>query len=204
MGKIYTFEEKGDKKEEMKKLLFILLILFLVFSILSCSKKEKDNTSLYGPEISLLDFRGKVVLLDFWAEWCGPCKASTPIIEKIYNEYKDKDFIVIGMNLDDESDFNKVINYVKTNRIEYPITINGFSVAKKYDVSGIPRFVLIDKEGKIALIKVGYDPSLYDLFKEAIEYLLVEGEAVKTKPESIISKEQRKYAPDFKLPTLKF
>ncbi|MCX8095175.1 MAG: TlpA family protein disulfide reductase [Caldisericia bacterium] len=179
--------------------IFILIILIFFISLSSCSKKvDNSNVStsnlpndfivkekrevahnfglstIDGGYLTLNEFKGKVVLLDFWAEWCGPCKKSTPIIVSLYNKYKDRGFVVIGMNLDDESDFDKVIDYIKKSKIEYPITIKGFNIAQKYGVSGIPKFFLIDKEGKIALTITGLSTTLENDLKNSIEFLLKE------------------------------
>ncbi len=183
----------------MKKVVSFLLITILSISLFACSKKTNDSnlTSLELPNdfipkdnrknaidfslstidggfVSLKDFRGKVVLLDFWAEWCGPCKMVTPIIVSLYEKYKNNGFIVIGMNLDDESDFDKVINYVKKSKITYPITIKGFSIAQKYGVKGIPQFFLIDKDGKVALAITGFIQTLEKDLTSSIEALLKE------------------------------
>lgn len=201
MGKEHSFKKKRGEKEKMKKFLLILSIfLILIITFSSCTKKNEnlDTTSnmtlpsgfiekekrveaydfglstIDGGYITLKEFKGKVVLLDFWAEWCGPCKKATPTIVSIYNKYKDKGFIAIGMNLDDESDFDKVIDYVKQSKINYPITIKGFNVAQKYGIKGIPRFFLIDKDGKIALSIEGAVPTLESDLKSSIEFLLKE------------------------------
>lgn len=201
MGKEHSFKKKRGEKEKMKKFLLIFSIfLILIITFSSCTKKNEnlDTTSnmtlpsgfiekekrveaydfglstIDGGYITLKEFKGKVVLLDFWAEWCGPCKKATPIIVSIYNKYKDKGFIAIGMNLDDESDFDKVIDYVKQSKINYPITIKGFNVAQKYGIKGIPRFFLIDKDGKIALSIEGVAPTLESDLKSSIEFLLKE------------------------------
>lgn len=201
MGKEHSFKKKRGEKEKMKKFLLIFSIfLILIITFSSCTKKNEnlDTTSnmtlpsgfiekekrveaydfglstIDGGYITLKEFKGKVVLLDFWAEWCGPCKKATPIIVSIYNKYKDKGFIAIGMNLDDESDFDKVIDYVKQSKINYPITIKGFNVAQKYGIKGIPRFFLIDKDGKIALSIEGVVPTLESDLKSSIEFLLKE------------------------------
>lgn len=201
MGKEHSFKKKRGEKEKMKKFLLIFSIfLILIITFSSCTKKNEniDTTSnitlprgfiekekrveaydfglstIDGGYITLKEFKGKVVLLDFWAEWCGPCKRATPIMVSLYNEYKDKGFVAIGMNLDDESDFDKVIDYIKQSKINYPITIKGFNVAQKYGIKGIPRFFLIDKDGKIALSIEGAVPTLESDLKSSIEFLLKE------------------------------
>lgn len=196
MVKINFIFKKGDEKEEkMKKvkniLLIFIIILFFTTLILSCTKKTEMNPTtiseenrkeapdftlqtLDGGVIQLSSFKGKVVLLDFWAEWCGPCKKATPTIVLLYNKYKDRGLRVFGVNLDDKSDINKVITYVNDNKIEYPVLIDGFPAASKYSVTGIPKFVLIDKNGKIALEVVGAIDNLESFLKVNIESLLKE------------------------------
>lgn len=205
MDKSNSFKKKRGEKEKMKKFLFIIIIFIIFLSLSSC--KRNISNSILGPEISLSDYLGKVVLLDFWAEWCGPCKAATPVIVSIYDKFRTKGFEVIGMNLDDENDFDKALDYIRKSKIKYPITVNGFSVAQKYDVKGIPKFILIDKEGKIALIITGYIATLKDDLESSIEYLLNENNNILDNvklPKSFIPKEKRNYAPNFKLPTLKY
>lgn len=178
------------RMKKIKSILIIFLILILFFTfIYSCGKKVDTNNSntsnrkeapdftlstLDGGVIRLSDFKGRVVLIDFWAEWCGPCKRATPTIASLYKKYKNSDFIVFGINLDDKKDLDKVINYVKEHGIEYPTLIDGFSVASKYNVTGIPKFILIDKNGKIALEVVGARDDLESLLKSNIEKLLKE------------------------------
>lgn len=171
-------------------LIFIILIFFSSF-IFSCTKKSETNPStiseesrkeapdfklqtLDGGVVQLSSFKGKVVLLDFWAEWCGPCKIAAPTVISLYNKYKDKGLRVFGVNLDDIKDIEKVRSYVKEEGVPYPILLEGFPAASKYGVTGIPKFVLIDKNGKIALEVVGAREDLETLLKVNIESLLKE------------------------------
>lgn len=198
MGKSNSFKEKRGEKEKMKRFFYFLFITIFIISFFACNKKPDSNSTylelpssfipkenrkeaidfslstIDGGFISLKDLKGKVVLLDFWAEWCGPCKMATPIIVSLYEKYKNSGFVIIGMNLDDESDFDKVIEYIKKSKIEYPVTIKGFSVAQKYGVKGIPHFVLIDKNGSISLTITGFIQSLEIDLTSSIEALLKE------------------------------
>lgn len=174
----------------IKKLIVISLLLIL---LVSCSSGEGINkttpkldtsnrkeapdftlSTLDGGVISLSDLKGKVVLLDFWATWCGPCRRSTPIIVYIYNKYHNKGFVALGINLDRESDMDNVAEYVNENKIDYPVLINAFNVAQVYKVTGIPRFVLIDKEGRIVTEIEGLVPDLKAKLEWYIEVLLQE------------------------------
>lgn len=104
-----------------------------------------------GNSVSISDFKGKYVLIDFWASWCGPCRRENPNLLKAYNKYKDKGFTVVGVSLDEkEASWKKAIA-----KDQMPWTqlsdLKGFKgeVAEYYNISGIPYILLIDKEGKI-------------------------------------------------------
>lgn len=175
----------------MKKIFIVLIFFSILISLISCSSKNVGQNSLIekserrlapdftlstldGGVVQLSNFKGKVILIDFWAEWCGPCKIATPTIIKMYEKYNDKDLVVFGINLDDKKDLDKAINYVKEKDIKYYILIDGFSVAQKYNVTGIPKFVLIDKKGYIAAELVGAREDLENLLDANIKSLLNE------------------------------
>ena len=109
-------------------------------------------TDLKGQALSLKKYRGKVVLLDFWATWCIPCKVETPYIKKVYDRYKDQKFEVIGISLDRGKP--ELEAYIKEENITWPqyLDTEG-TVAKMYNVTGIPATFLIDREGVVR--KVG-------------------------------------------------
>jgi thiol-disulfide isomerase/thioredoxin len=104
-------------------------------------------------DISISDYagKGKYVLLDFWASWCGPCRAENPNVVALYNEYKNKGFEIVGISFDQDKD--AWIKGIKDDGITWPqmSDIKGWSsiAALKYKVQGIPYTVLLDKEGKV-------------------------------------------------------
>jgi thiol-disulfide isomerase/thioredoxin len=115
-----------------------------------------------GKAVKLSDFRGKVVILDFWATWCGPCMVSMPGLEEVYQQIKDKDVVVLSLNTwDDKEDFKTWVkensgtkyhfNFVRDPAEGDRAGIRKASIAKRlYKVPGIPTMYVIDKQGKIA------------------------------------------------------
>ena len=105
-----------------------------------------------GKPLRLSDLRGKVVLLDFWASWCGPCRRENPNVVKIYEKYKDAGFTVMSVSLD--KDKNAWQEAIKRDNLSWPNHVSdlkawGNEAAQLYKVTGIPFTVLVDKEGKI-------------------------------------------------------
>ncbi len=116
-----------------------------------------------GKTVHLSDYKGKPVILDFWATWCGPCQLSMPHLEKVYQQIKDKDVAVLGVCVWDQKDaYDK---WVKEKQDTYhfqtafdPAGRGDDSIAGKlYGVSGIPTQYIIDKDGKVMEANVGYD-----------------------------------------------
>lgn len=108
-------------------------------------------------DVSLASLKGKVVLLDFWATWCGPCKMAMPGVQKLHEKYKDKKVAILGVNTWERAPAAKPIKYMADQKFTYGLLLNGDDLAKQYGISGIPTFVLIGPDGKIIHIGVGFE-----------------------------------------------
>lgn len=104
-----------------------------------------------GKMTSLSDFKGKVVLVDVWATWCGPCKAEMPSLKQLEEELRGQDVVFMGVSLDVEKDKQKWLDFVKNENLRgVQLFASGWSdIAKFYEIKGIPRFMVFDKQGNI-------------------------------------------------------
>jgi peroxiredoxin len=112
----------------------------------------KDSS---GATVKLSDYRGKVVLLNFWATWCGPCKVEIPWFMSFERQYKDKDFAVLGVAMDDDG-WKSVKPYVDDKKINYRVVIGSEETSLMYgNVESLPTTFVIDRTGKIASMHIG-------------------------------------------------
>ena len=124
-----------------------------------------------GKTVHLSDYRGKVVLLDFWATWCGPCKVEIPWFMEFQQEFKDKGFAVLGVSMDEDG-WTAVKPYIQQLKVNYRIVLGNDMVGDQYGgVDSLPTTFLIDRQGRIASTHVGLTGGKDD-FKNDIAHLL--------------------------------
>ncbi|NLD39303.1 MAG: TlpA family protein disulfide reductase [Desulfatiglans sp.] len=143
-----------------------LLTIFMAFTFSGCSKdNEKAEvktidapdftlTAMTGEDITLSQYRGKVVLLDFWATWCGPCMLSIPELVRLQEKYRDKGLVVLGVSVDtlSQADDGQILKFMRTFGINYPVMRDDGTVSGTYygdSPAAIPTMHIINREGKI-------------------------------------------------------
>jgi thiol-disulfide isomerase/thioredoxin len=162
------------------RLYFIGSLLFLLLAGTASARPQESGTvirfvrnpdpapefklnSLEGKPLSLADAHGKVILLNFWATWCGPCRAEIPDLIELQTKYKDR-LQIIGLTVDDE-DAGAVENVVKQTGINYPVAMASAEVRLKYGgIAALPTSFMLDSEARVMQKHEGlHDPLLYEL-----------------------------------------
>ena len=125
-----------------------------------------------GETFALSGLRGQAVLVNLWATWCPPCRAEMPAIQKLYDEYKDQDFVVFAINMTYKDDFSAIAPFVQENKLSFPILLDETGeVARKYELRSLPSSFFIDQNGVIQEVVIG-GPMAEALLRTRIESLL--------------------------------
>jgi len=127
---------------------------------------------LAGKTVKLSDFRGKVVLVTFWATWCGPCKKEMPELQKFQREHKDKGVEVLAINIDNFNSRSKIKPFLEENDLRMRVLLEEPAQLTGYDYSGIPALYVIDREGRIAHARTGYDAQLKEKLAHEIKAIV--------------------------------
>lgn len=154
-----------------KYFLFIIAVSLIAQSSYSQNKKAPyfELKDLNGKQVRLSDFAGKVVILDFWATWCGPCKKGIPEFIELQKQYSKQGLVVIGIALDD---FESVKTFYQNYKMNYPVLMGTNDVVKLYGgIRGIPTAFIVGKDGMIKQRYEGYRPKA--VFEKDIKAELV-------------------------------
>ena len=127
-----------------------------------------------GKNIDLSQFKGQVVMINFWATWCGPCRQEMPLLEDIYKKYKPMGFTMLGVNVEPDSKGAEEW-LAKQKPVSFPIAFDVDSkVSKLYKVAGMPSTVFVDRKGNVREIHKGYKPGDENLYLTQIRAMLKE------------------------------
>ena len=159
-------------------------IIALVFSVFAASslassgmegQKAPDFAlkSSTGENLRLSEYRGDVVMINFWATWCGPCRQEMPLLDELYNRYQRVGFNLLGVNIDDDS--RRAMQMAEELGIDFPVLFDASKeVSRLYEVEAMPVTVLVDREGTVRYVHHGYKPGYEDKYLDQIRSLLRE------------------------------
>jgi peroxiredoxin len=126
-----------------------------------------------GRDVSLTQYHGQVVMINFWASWCGPCRQEMPLLESIYKKYHKLGFTLLGVNV--EPDSQAADEWLKVTPVTFPILYDKESkVSQLYEVAGMPSTVIIDRSGKLRVLHRGYKPGDENEYLDSIRSLIRE------------------------------
>ena len=126
-----------------------------------------------GQDVSLAQYKGQVVMINFWASWCGPCRQEMPLLETIYKKYNRLGFTMIGVNV--EPDSKAADEWLRQTPVSFPILYDRDSkVSKLYEVGGMPCTVIIDRSGNLRKLHRGYKPGDENEYLDSIRALIRE------------------------------
>ncbi len=127
-----------------------------------------------GQKRSLADYKGKVVVMDFWGTWCGWCIKAMPQIQAVHEHYKDKPVAILGMNVENDPSADP-LGFMKKSGYTYEQIMKAESITSRYKVTGYPFLYVIDQDGKVLEVEVGYSANLKDKLIETIDKALAAG-----------------------------
>ena len=129
--------------------------------------------ALTGQQAALSQYKGQVVMVNFWATWCGPCQQEMPLLDQMYKKYKPAGFTLIGVNVDKEAP--AVRELMARKPVSFPVLLDPANqVSKAYHVDEMPSSVLIDRKGEIRYIHRGYRPGDENEYQDRIRQLIRE------------------------------
>ena len=126
-----------------------------------------------GSNMRLSELRGQVVMINFWASWCGPCRQEMPLLDELYQQYEPLGFTLLGVNV--EQDVADAERLLKDAPVSFPVLYDpDNSVTKAYDVVAMPSTILVDRDGNMRYVHHGYKPGYEDDYQTQIRELIRE------------------------------
>lgn len=160
------------------------LIVALVFTVFAASSLASSGMeghqapdfalkSSTGQNLRLSEFRGDVVMINFWATWCGPCRQEMPLLDELYTRYERVGFNLLGVNIDDDS--SRAMDMIEELGVNFPVLFDARKeVSELYEVEAMPVTVIVDREGTVRHVHHGYKPGYEDMYLDQIRSLLRE------------------------------
>lgn len=139
----------------------------------SASAPDFTLPSLDGPNLRLQEQRGRVVMINFWASWCGPCRVEMPHLARLYEKYRGSGFTVLAVNIDESP--QKAASLATQLGMRFPVLLDtDKKVSRLYDLSTMPSTVLVDRDGRVRYVHRGYRDGYEETYDKQIRELLRE------------------------------
>ena len=159
----------------------IIAVVFSIFAASSLASSGMEGhaapdfalKSSTGENLRLSEFRGDVVMINFWATWCGPCRQEMPLLDELYTRYERVGFNLLGVNIDDDS--SRAMDMIDELGVNFPVLFDARKeVSKLYEVEAMPVTVIVDREGTVRYVHHGYKPGYEEMYLDQIRSLLRE------------------------------
>jgi peroxiredoxin len=159
----------------------IVALVFTVFAASSLASSGMEGNpapdfalkSSTGQNLRLSEFRGDVVMINFWATWCGPCRQEMPHLDDLYARYQRVGFNLLAVNIDDDS--SRAMDMIEELGVNFPVLFDARKqVSELYEVEAMPVTVIVDREGKVRHVHHGYKPGYENMYLDQIRSLLRE------------------------------
>ena len=164
---------------KIKNLSLGLLVTVFAATSLASSGLEGQTApdfalkSSTGENLRLSEYRGDVVMINFWATWCGPCRQEMPLLDELYSRYERVGFNLLGVNIDDDS--RRAMQMIEELGVSFPVLFDARKeVSKLYKVEAMPVTVLVDREGTVRYVHHGYKPGYEEKYLDQVRSLLRE------------------------------
>jgi peroxiredoxin len=172
----------GNTRNEIMKIRNVLA--GLVFSVFAASSLASSGLagqpapdfalrSSSGENLRLSEYRGDVVMINFWATWCGPCRQEMPLLDELYSRYQRVGFNLLGVNIDDDS--SRAMDMINELGVSFPVLFDATKeVSRLYQVDAMPVTVIVDREGNVRHVHQGYKPGYEQKYLDQVRALLRE------------------------------
>jgi len=164
---------------KIRKLVSALLVTVFAATSLASSGLEGQAApdfalkSSTGENLRLSEYRGDVVMINFWATWCGPCRQEMPLLDELYTRYERVGFNLLGVNIDDDS--RRAMQMIDELGVNFPVLFDSRKeVSRLYEVEAMPVTILVDREGDVRYVHHGYKPGYEDKYLDQVRSLLRE------------------------------
>ena len=175
------FATKINDNIRKNRAVFIAVTLMIstlftgVSQALTIGEKAPDFTlkTLTGENLNITEQRGNIIVINFWASWCGPCRTEMPILQEFHDQYEDLGVAVWGVNVEQENQAG--IDYIRELAVDFPIFFDASNeVSANYNVEAMPTTVIIDRHGKVRSVFRGYQKGYEKKYAKVIKQLIRE------------------------------